>query len=49
MKSKGSGCSISGRNYELKVYNILKNCNLNGIKFNTQTEKELGGCCSKMI
>ena len=47
MSENGSGCSISGKNYELKVYNIVKKCKLNGNEFNTQTEEELGGCNSK--
>jgi len=44
---KGSGCSISGKKYELVVYNIVKKTKLNGIEFNTQKESELGGCTSK--
>ena len=47
MNLKGRGCSISGRNYELDVYNIVKKCTLNGNIFNTQDENELGGCSSK--
>lgn len=42
-----SNCSKYGKKYELQIYNIVKNCKLNGIKFNTQDEKELGGCSSK--
>ena len=42
-----SGCSSSGKKYELVVYNIVKKCKLNGILFNTQFENELGGCISK--
>jgi len=45
MMSKGSGCSISGKNYELHVYNIIKKCKLNNLDFNTQSEDNLG-CCS---
>lgn len=41
---KGTGCSISGKKYELQVYDILKKCKLNNIYFNTQTRDELGGC-----
>jgi len=44
---KGSRCSISGKKYELAVYNIVKKTRLNGIEFNTQIESELGGCSSK--
>jgi len=47
MKEKGSRCSISGKKYELAVYNIVKKTRLNGIEFNTQIESELGGCSSK--
>lgn len=47
MISKGSGCSISGKNYELQVYNIVKKCKLNYMDFNLQNEYELGGCNSK--
>ena len=46
-KEKGSRCSISGKKYELAVYNIVKKTRLNGIEFNTQIESELGGCSSK--
>ena len=48
MNHKGAGCSINGKNYELKIYNILKKCKLDqqefDISFNTQQENELGGC-----
>jgi hypothetical protein len=44
---KGSGCSISGKNYESQIYNIVKKCKLNVKDFNTQSEEELGGCSSK--
>ena len=47
MNGKGSRCSVSGKKYELEVYNIVKKCKLNGNDFNTQTEIELGGCSSK--
>lgn len=47
MNEKGSGCSVSGKKYELAVYNIVKRTKLNGIEFNTQVETELGGCSSK--
>ena len=47
MNKKGSICSINGKKYELEIYNILKNTELNGNIFNTQNENELGGCSSK--
>ena len=39
--------SISGKKYELDIFNIVKNCLLNNIKFNTQDKKDLGGCNNK--
>ena len=47
MTEKGAGCSISGKKYELQVYNIVKNSKLNGNTFNTQPEDDMGGCSSK--
>lgn len=47
IKSRGSQCSVSGKNYEKKIYNIVKNCTINGIPFNTQKEEELAGSSSK--
>jgi len=47
MSKRGSGCSASGKKYELEIHAIVKNCTLNGNKFNTQSEVELGGCSSK--
>ena len=47
MNFKGSKCSISGKKYELDVYNIVKKCKLNGKMFNTQCEEDFGGCNSK--
>ena len=44
---KGSGCSLNGKKYELEVFNVVKNCYFNNIKFNTQKEYELGGCGNK--
>lgn len=32
----------SGKNYELKIYNILKNCKINNKFFNTQLENDIG-------
>jgi hypothetical protein len=40
---KGSMCSISGNIYEKEIYTLLKQCNINGVPFNTQKEEELGG------
>ena len=45
--NKGSKCSINGKIYELKIFNIVRFCVLNGKKFNTQNENELGGCSNK--
>lgn len=47
MISKGAGCSLSGKIYELNVYNVVKKCMLNNHPFNLQNEYELGGCNSK--
>jgi hypothetical protein len=47
MSTKGSGCSVNGRNYEFKIHEVVKHCKLNGTDFNTQTEENLGGCGSK--
>lgn len=47
VNKKGSNSSISGKRYELDIYNIVKNCKLNNNYFNTQKENELGGCNSK--
>ena len=41
--SKGANCSIKGREYELKIHDIVKRCEINGIDFNTQTPSKLGG------
>jgi len=46
-KGRGSRCSINGKKYEVKVFNIVKNCKLNDKPFNTQCEDELGGSTSK--
>jgi hypothetical protein len=42
-KGKGSRCSINGKKYELEVFNIVRKCKLNELRFNIQTEDELGG------
>jgi hypothetical protein len=46
-KLKGSQCSVSGNNYEKKIHNICKNCDINHKPFNTQKEDELAGSSSK--
>jgi hypothetical protein len=46
-KQKGAQCSVSGNNYEKKIYNIVKNIYIYNKKFNTQNEKELGGSSIK--
>lgn len=44
---KGSLCSISGGMYEKRVFNIVKNCVINGERFNTQKMSDLAGSSSK--
>jgi len=44
--NKGANCSKEGKKYELKIYNILRNCTCNNIIFNTQLPSQLGGCSS---
>jgi hypothetical protein len=46
IKKVGSLCSKEGKNYEIIIYNIVKNCTINGKSFNTQNISELGGCSS---
>lgn len=46
-RCNGRLSSVYGKKYELEIYNIVKKCKLNGNKFNTQNEYELGGCSSK--
>jgi hypothetical protein len=43
---KGHNCSISGKKYEMDVYNVVKKCTLNSNAFNVQKECDLGGCKS---
>src|SRR3989338_5939102 len=43
IKDKGALCSVSGGNYEKKIHNVVRKCIINGIKFNTQADEELGG------
>jgi hypothetical protein len=47
MTPKWASCSISGKLYELDVYNIVRHCKINNNYFNIQKECELGGCNSK--
>lgn len=42
MIKKGSLCSINGYKYEISIYKILKNCEINNKRFNTQEIKDLG-------
>lgn len=44
---RGASCSVEGKKYENVIYNIVKKCDLNNNKFNTQFEYELGGCNSQ--
>ena len=46
-KKKGSECSKQGEIYEHIIHEILKKCTINNKKFNTQTEKQLGGSTDK--
>ena len=46
IKKTGSLCSKEGKKYEIIIYNIVKNCTINGNIFNTQKISELGGCSS---
>ena len=43
---KGHNCSVNGKKYEIKIYNVIKNTVLNDKPFNTQSITELGGCRS---
>jgi hypothetical protein len=40
-------CFLTGKKYELQVYNIVKKCKLNNHFFNLQNETDLGGYDSK--
>jgi len=42
-----ANCFLSGKKYELQVYNIVKRCKLNNRFFNLQHENDLGGFHSK--
>jgi hypothetical protein len=41
---RGFNCVKSGIAYEKIIHNIVKKCKINNKLFNTQKEKELGGC-----
>jgi hypothetical protein len=43
---KGQNCSISGNNYEIAIYNIIKSTYLNNKPFNTQKVEDLGDSTS---
>lgn len=47
MMFKGARCSLSGKMYELNVYNVVNKCIFNNHYFNKQNEYDLGGCHSK--
>jgi len=47
MSERGSGCSVSGKKYEMDVYQIVRRCTLHGTPFNTQSPDALGGCSAK--
>jgi hypothetical protein len=42
-KTRGYLCSVNGALYEQRIHSLLTNCYLNGKKFNTQLQGELGG------
>ena len=46
-KPKGSMCSVEGNNYEKRIHNVIRRCNINNKPFNTQKEDELAGSSSK--
>lgn len=46
-KPKGSQCSVEGNNYEKKIHNVIKHCNINNKPFNTQKVDELAGSSCK--
>tara|TARA_Y100000590_G_scaffold470585_1_gene666599 strand:+ start:941 stop:1846 length:906 start_codon:yes stop_codon:yes gene_type:complete len=43
LKKTGSKCLESGKEYEKKVFEMVKDCTINNKPFNTQNEEELGG------
>jgi hypothetical protein len=45
-KAKGAGCSVSGNNYEKRIYNIIKKTMIDGKPFNTMKDTDLGGSTS---
>ena len=46
-QTRGKQCSINGLKYEQTIHSVVKNCLLNGVRFNTQDVSELGGSSSK--
>lgn len=47
IEPRGSNCSISGKKYEIQIYDILKNVYWNGEPLNSQNSDELGGSSNK--
>jgi len=41
-------CSISGKQYEIQIWNILKHCSIRGSPFHTNTLQQLGGSTSNI-
>jgi hypothetical protein len=46
INKKGFNCSKEGKKYEKIIYEIVRKCELNNKKFNTQNDDKLGGCNS---
>ena len=44
MNNKVSQCSVKGKEYESKIYNIITKCYINNKRFNKQQYNEIGGC-----
>ena len=44
---KGRMCSVNGGLYERQVHRVVRDCEIDGRRFNTQTEEELGGSSAK--
>jgi hypothetical protein len=51
MNNKVSQCSVKGKEYESKIYNIITKCYINNKRFNKQQYNEIGGCksCNDII
>lgn len=45
---KGMRCSISGKQYEIQIWSILKHCWMRGSPFHTNTLQQLGGSTSSI-